>query len=126
MNFFERQAQARRHSSRLVLLFALAVLGIVLAVDAATYLVFGGSRAVLAFTTLVTLAIIGLGSVYRVATLRAGGEPVAYRPLNGDCLVALQIDTTAGKVQQIGVTDAYSIGSAMERVWFSVFTVRRI
>src|SRR5688500_1651818 len=79
MNFFERQARARRNSSRLVLLFALAVLGIVLAVDAATYLVFGGSGAMLAFTTLVTLAIIGLGSLYRIATLRGGGEPVALQ-----------------------------------------------
>ena len=33
MNFFERQEAARRTSTRLVVLFALAVLGIVAAVD---------------------------------------------------------------------------------------------
>ena len=38
MNFFERQAQARRTSTRLLVLFALAVVGIVLAVDAAVWL----------------------------------------------------------------------------------------
>ena len=35
MNFFERQAAARRASTWLVVLFALAVLGIMVAVDAA-------------------------------------------------------------------------------------------
>jgi Zn-dependent protease with chaperone function len=86
MNFFEHQAAARRASRRLVMLFALAVIGIVLAVDFAAYVVFGGGRgqpdtggALLAFTTLATLAIIGLGSLYRIASLRGGGEPVALQ-----------------------------------------------
>jgi Zn-dependent protease with chaperone function len=87
MNFFEHQAAARRHSFRLVLLFALAVAGIVLAVDAAVWLVFanaddpvpGETAVMLVFTTLVTLGIIGLGSLYRVATLRGGGESIALQ-----------------------------------------------
>lgn len=86
MNFFEHQAAARRQSSRLVLLFALAVAGIVLAVDFAVWIVFaqgdaqpGEIGAMLVFTTLATLAIIGLGSLYRVATLRGGGESVALQ-----------------------------------------------
>jgi Zn-dependent protease with chaperone function len=86
MNFFEHQAAARRHSSRLVLLFALAVAGIVFAVDFAVWIVFaradsqaGEIGAMLVFTTLATLAIIGLGSLYRVATLRGGGESVALQ-----------------------------------------------
>ncbi|QNP41235.1 M48 family metallopeptidase [Lysobacter solisilvae (ex Woo and Kim 2020)] len=86
MNFFEHQATARRHSFRLVLLFAVAVAGIVLAVDAAAWLVFanadalpGETATMLVFTTLVTLGIIGLGSLYRVATLRGGGESIALQ-----------------------------------------------
>ena len=86
MNFFEHQAEARRNSSRLVLLFALAVAGIVFAVDFAVWIVFardeaqpGEIGAMLVFTTLATLAIIGLGSVYRIATLRGGGESVALQ-----------------------------------------------
>ncbi|HEU0307405.1 MAG TPA: M48 family metallopeptidase [Lysobacter sp.] len=86
MNFFERQAAARRNSSRLVLLFVLAVAGIVLAVDLAVWLVFadadssaGEFGALMAFSSLLTLAIIGLGSLYRVATLRDGGESVALQ-----------------------------------------------
>lgn len=86
MNFFEHQAAARRSSSRLVLLFALAVAGIVLAVDSAVWLVFangdalpGETGVLLVFTTLVTLGIIGLGSLYRVATLSGGGESIALQ-----------------------------------------------
>lgn len=79
MNFFERQAAARRNSFRLVLLFGLAVLGIVLAVDLAVALVAGASPGLLAFTSIATLAVIGLGSLFRVATLGSGGEPVALQ-----------------------------------------------
>ncbi|GAB3104243.1 M48 family metallopeptidase [Lysobacter terrae] len=86
MNFFEHQAAARRHSTRLVILFVLAVLGIAFAVDFAVWLVFahrdalpGETGAMLVFTTLATLGIIGLGSLYRVATLSGGGESVALQ-----------------------------------------------
>ena len=78
MNFFEHQAAARRDSSRLVFLFALAVIGIVAAVDIATWAATGSSAA-LAFATVATLATIGLGSMYRIASLRGGGEPVALQ-----------------------------------------------
>ncbi|MBA3485820.1 MAG: peptidase M48 Ste24p, partial [Lysobacter sp.] len=76
MNFFEHQAKARRVSSRLVVLFALAVIGIVLAVDFAVVTAVGYDPAVLVFATLATLAVIGLGSLFRIASLRGGGEPV--------------------------------------------------
>ena len=87
MNFFERQAAARRTSSRLVVLFALAVAGIVAAVDFAAYVVYGmggdmapgEGAALLVFCSVVTLGVIGVGSLYRVASLRGGGEPVAQQ-----------------------------------------------
>jgi Zn-dependent protease with chaperone function len=85
MNFFEHQAQARRTSTRLLVLFALAVAGIVLAAVFVVWLVAGtrpdGSANVslLAMTTLVTLAVIGFGSLYRMASLRDGGEAVALQ-----------------------------------------------
>ena len=78
MNFFEHQAAARRTSSRLVILFGLAVVGIVLAVDVAAYAA-SGSPELLVFTTLGTIAVIALGSMYRIASLRGGGEPVALQ-----------------------------------------------
>ncbi|MDQ3287692.1 MAG: M48 family metallopeptidase [Pseudomonadota bacterium] len=79
MNFFEHQARARRVSSHLVILFALAVIGIVAAVDVAVVMAVGYDPAVLVFSTLATLAVIGLGSLFRIASLRGGGEPVALQ-----------------------------------------------
>jgi Zn-dependent protease with chaperone function len=86
MNFFQRQDQARRSSKRLVLLFAVAVTLIVLAVDLVFLVAFGafGEKSTveglifgLIASTLVTLGIIGLGSMYRMSSLRAGGAAVA-------------------------------------------------
>src|SRR5690606_27984320 len=87
VNFFERQRKARNLSTRLLVLFGLAVVGIVLAVDAAVWLAMGGggppgtgpSAGTLAFASIATVAVIGLGSLYRVASLRAGGDAVAMQ-----------------------------------------------
>ncbi len=79
MNFFERQAKARSNTTRLVLLFGLAVLGIVIAVDLAVALVFGPDPALLAVATLGTLAVIGIGSLYRISSLSGGGDAVAMQ-----------------------------------------------
>ena len=78
MNFFERQAASRRASSRLVLLFALAVVGIVAAVNLAAWMVVPTWR-MLAFATGVTLVTILFGSLYRIASLGSGGEPIAQQ-----------------------------------------------
>ena len=85
MNFFERQAAARKASFRLVLLFALAVLGIVLTIDFVVWIAIvakdeatpAQTLAILAAVSLVAVAVIGLGSLYRIATLRDGGETIA-------------------------------------------------
>lgn len=86
MNFFERQAAARRNSTRMVVLFVLAVAGIVVAVDLVALLFFGlqarstgGAVAVVALASMATLAVIGLGSLYRIASLRDGGSAVALQ-----------------------------------------------
>lgn len=95
MNFFEAQAQARRSSRRLVLLFALAVLATVAAVDSALLLALGAAsdsttwqdRGVAAFASevspalwaagMLTVGVIVLATLYRIASLRTGGEAVA-------------------------------------------------
>ena len=58
MNFFEQQAKARRNSTRLVVLFALAVIGMVAAINLAVLLVAGTNWPLLAFTTLATVGVI--------------------------------------------------------------------
>ena len=86
MNFFEHQAKARSSTTRMVVLFAMAVGGIVLAVDLAVLLLLGtqlgsvgGVVGLLLVSTVGTLAVIGLGSMYRLASLRDGGESVALQ-----------------------------------------------
>ncbi len=86
MNFFERQDQARRQSKRLVLLFILAVVAIVVAVNFIVLLVGGGFSeatlpgtrlAAVVATSLGTLGVIGIASMFRISSLRAGGAAVA-------------------------------------------------
>ena len=77
MNFFERQNQARRNTTRLVVLFALAVVGIVVAACVAVALVVGPDPGALAGTAIITGGIIGLGSLFRISSLGSGGGAVA-------------------------------------------------
>ncbi len=88
MNFFARQDQVRRQSRRLVLLFVLAVAAIVVAVNLAVVVGYGATAGgllplpMMGLATLGTLGVIGLGSAFRMAELRAGGAAVA-RKLGG-------------------------------------------
>src|SRR5699024_7707719 len=94
MDFFAHQHQVRRSSRRLVVLFALAVLAVIVAVDVVVVLAFGlglgqqgdyegpASQLVvdwppLCLVSLSVLALIALASMYRMASLRGGGASVA-------------------------------------------------
>lgn len=99
MDFFEHQDAARRNTRYLILLFLLATVGIVLAVDVAAGVIFGvvandassaaftgawvaDNAGLFTATSLGTLSFIGLSSAYRIASLSAGGGTVA-RKLGG-------------------------------------------
>ncbi|HEY8473624.1 MAG TPA: M48 family metallopeptidase [Natronosporangium sp.] len=80
MNFFERQRQVKRMSLRLVLLFAIAVVAIVATVDLIAIIAFGGFDqpvenliGIALVVSVVVLAVIGLSSLFRSLSLRAGG-----------------------------------------------------
>ncbi len=83
MNFFEQQEAARRLSRRLVMLFALAVVAIVIAVNFTATFVYLGvfspplPRGFYLTNTLVTLLMIGAGTWWETARLASGGEAVA-------------------------------------------------
>ncbi len=79
MDFFAQQAKVRRSSHTLVGLFVLAVIAIVAAVDlvCAWALGIGADPATLAGISVLVLAVIGLCSVYRIASLGGGGAAVA-------------------------------------------------
>src|SRR5689334_24023876 len=97
MNFFEHQAQARVQTRRMVVLFLLAVLLIVGAVDLVIGLVVAGnsSRAheqgfsaavgsmfthnggLMFATSAITLGIIAISALFKTASLRRGGGALA-------------------------------------------------
>lgn len=89
MNFFEQQHQARRQTRTLIILFILAVIAIVIAVNAAMVLIWswtqGGyssnpdfyPKGFFATNTLVTLALIAVGTLIETWNLRDGGDAVA-------------------------------------------------
>ena len=94
MSFFQRQQQARAASRRLVVLFVLAVIGVIVAVDLGVWLALGmiqpigdiergvsasrdGDVGILVMVSILTLAVIGISSLIRIAKLRGGGAEVA-------------------------------------------------
>jgi len=84
-NFFERQDEARRNTTKLIGLFALAVTGIVVGVYLAVVLFLGWSEGpvnlvqpqIALVVLLGTLALVGGGSVVKILSLRDGGHVVA-------------------------------------------------
>lgn len=93
MNFFEAQARAKRHTARLILLFALAVLGLVALSNLLVFAVLmwaGGARvpasdslwgrfdpSVAATVTAAVLLTVGLGSLFKTLALGGDGRRVA-------------------------------------------------
>jgi Zn-dependent protease with chaperone function len=95
VNFFQRQDESRRLSRRLVLLFGLAVLAVIVAVDSVVFTVlaslqpdapgfalpsrewFTAHPGVVLVTTLSVVGIIGLSSLYKSSVLNGGGGVVA-------------------------------------------------
>ncbi|AMP02150.1 peptidase M48 family protein [Collimonas arenae] len=89
MTFFEQQHQARQETRKLVFLFALAVIAIVVAVNLAMALVwtfkFGAHHGFMRnypkgffeTNTLITLLLIGGGTLIQTFNLRDGGDAVA-------------------------------------------------
>ena len=95
MNFFEHQDRARRQSRRLAILFVMAVVAIVVAIDGMLLVVAGmGAREpgtevlslgelaqanlpLLTGGAVTTIVVIGLASLFKITTLRSGGGQVA-------------------------------------------------
>ncbi|MFA6289733.1 MAG: M48 family metallopeptidase [Opitutaceae bacterium] len=85
MDFFEAQARAKQRTSRLVVLFSLAVLGViaasyVAAIAGLSYTTRGQpwwDFQVLTVVTFATLILVGLASLFKWLQLRDGGRAVA-------------------------------------------------
>jgi Zn-dependent protease with chaperone function len=91
-DFFQRQDHARRQTTRLLLLFGLSVAAIILVIYLVLVMGTAGAEhgrnglrpppqywnpVLLAWVTLGTLLVVGLGSLYKTAELSAGGEQIA-------------------------------------------------
>ena len=94
-NFFERQDEARRNTTRLIVLFVAAIIGLViagygLAVALLMYLSEGSvsliQPALFGLIVIGTLVIVGGGSAFKILQLKQGGHVVAEslggQPLN--------------------------------------------
>jgi Zn-dependent protease with chaperone function len=128
MNFFKRQDEARRASRRLVILFGLAVLAVVAAVDFVVFVLMRQSDArahgylpplgewlaahpqMVVGTTLAVLAVITIASFYKTMVLGGGGGVVA-RSLGG---VRISPDTTDPQQRRLlNVVEEMAIASGV-------------
>ncbi len=121
MDFFAHQDRARRHTRHLIALFVLAVAAIVVAVDAVVVVALGmtsqrpgGGTALplgtVAGVSVAVLAVIGLASLYRTATLSGGGGAVA-RGVGASLVPA---DTTDPALRRLrNVIEEVAIGSGV-------------
>lgn len=116
MSFFQRQAIARRNSRRLLVLFALAVIGIVLAVCAGVGILLGPDPMLLLTTAVATLLVIGLGSLFRISTLREGGAAVA-RQLGGTPVPADTTDLDLRRLRNVVEEVAIASGVPMPQLF---------
>ncbi|MGD8607020.1 MAG: M48 family metallopeptidase [Myxococcales bacterium] len=120
MDFFEEQALARKRTVRLVILFALAVIGVMLAVYILAMFVYSVAiqdttgvaymvgryesmgrvhaswwdPAVFSFAVGATSLVVGLGSLYKTAQLRDGGSALAL------ALGGRKMDSDASKLEE--------------------------
>lgn len=128
MNFFQRQTETRRLSRQLIVLFAMAVIAVVIAVDFVAFTVLASLQpgtegitlpdaqwvhshlGVVTVTTLSVVGIIGLSSLYKTSVLGAGGGVVA-RSLGG---VRVSPDTTDPLQRRLlNVVEEMSIASGV-------------
>src|SRR5690348_10401710 len=111
MDFFAQQAKVRRSSRTLVWLFVLAVLAIVVAVDlVCAFFLVGFRPGALIGITIAVIAVIGLCSAYRVASLAGGGSAVA-REMNA---IEVPADTTNPQWQRLrNVVEEIAIASGV-------------
>ncbi|HEY0683975.1 MAG TPA: M48 family metallopeptidase [Steroidobacter sp.] len=128
MNFFERQEQSRRSSRLLVVLFAVAVLAVIAAVNVVVCFVLAKAEertlgymptvgewmsthtGTLLVTTLIVAGVIGLASLYKSMVLGGGGGVVA-RSLGG---VRVSPDTTDPQQRRLlNVVEEMAIASGV-------------
>ena len=128
MNFFQHQEHARRQSRTLVILFMLAVIAIVAAVNVTAALAWSWTTTGAVFgirdyphgffltNTLITLALIGGGTLIEMFNLREGGEAVA-RMAGGRPVSPATTDLQERRLLNVVEEMAIASGIACPRVY---------
>jgi Zn-dependent protease with chaperone function len=134
MNFFQSQDDARRKTRFLILMFMLAVVAIVAAVNLViTALIINAgdqadgailpdfnwlveNRSLVGMISLVTIGFIGLSSLYKIVSLRSGGGKVA-RSLGGTLIVAGSSDPLRRRLYNVVEEMAIASGIPMPEVY---------
>jgi Zn-dependent protease with chaperone function len=134
VNFFEHQDRARRQSRRLTVLFILAVLAIVVAIDGVLLLAVGlgsldpesasispGFRIrenlpLLAGGAIATIAVIALASLFRIASLRSGGGQVV-RQLGGTLVESDSRDAKRRRLRNVVEEIALASGVPVPEIY---------
>jgi len=116
MNFFEHQDRARRQSRWLLILFALAVLAIIAAVDVFVYFAVGPDPWNLVWATLITGGIIFGASAVRTLQLRAGGGEVA-QAMGGTLLEAAPSDPLRQRLRNVVEEMAIASGVPVPEIY---------
>ena len=132
MNFFESQDAAKRNTSRLILLFALAVISLIIVTNLLVMLVFGFANTELTSVGVneslgldwemflmvgaAVAAIVLIGSLYKIGTLSGGGARIAEM-MNGKLLVAGSEDLRERQVLNVVEEMAIASGTPVPPVY---------
>jgi Zn-dependent protease with chaperone function len=134
MNFYHHQAEAHKSSRRLILLFGVAVLIVVAAVDAVVFTALATLQPLkrgqtfsvtdwmerhpseVLITTLCVAAVIGLSCLYKIAQLGQGGGVVA-RSLGGTRVSADTTDPSERRLLNVVEEMAIASGVPMPEVY---------
>src|SRR5581483_7585515 len=117
MDFFAQQARVRRSARWLVLLFALAVAAIIAAIDlVCAFFLVGPRPGALLGISLGVLVLIGLSSLFRIASLRGGGSAVA-RSMNATPVPADTANPQWQKLRNVIEEVAIASGVPVPEIW---------
>jgi len=134
VNFFEHQDRARRQTRWLIIVFILAVLAIVVAIDLILLLVMGftgyeageqslapvelarSNGPLLAGGAIACVAVIGLASLFKTASLRSGGGNIA-RQLGGTLVESDTRDTRRRRLRNVVEEIALASGVPVPEIY---------
>lgn len=132
MNFFESQDTARRNTRKLIVLFALAVISLIVITNILVMLLFGFANTgsggpvaagqlqfdpeVFLLVSAVIIGVVTLGSLYKMASLRGGGARIAEM-MNGKLLLAGSPDVHERRVLNVVEEMAIASGTPVPPVY---------